>query len=142
MLLPIVEKMTPAESYEQSPFLFWVIMYVGSRRDKDPTLMEQLATRVVDLAFSSLASRSQPIQIVQGLLLLCSWPVPIDTKGKDISHVLGGAAMQLAMQNGLHIFSDGQEFARTRLRLRSNDKENDAQFRARLWACCVTICQR
>ena len=104
--------------------------------------MERLATRVIDLAFVSLTSRSQPIQIVQALLLLCSWPVPVETKGKDISHILGGAAMQLAMQNGLHIFSDGQEFSRTMLRSGSNDKAHDVTVRARLWACCVIVCQR
>jgi len=85
-----------------------------------------------------LSSRNAPIQKIQGLLILCSWPVPINTMSKDITNILSGAALHLAMQIGLHILGVGQDFERTKL----NPDENEKTFRARLWLQCLKACQR
>ena len=139
-ILPLLDPaLRPNACYAQSPFLFWTIIVIGCRRyPEDPTMLERLAPRITDLAFSSLSSRAAPIQTIQGLLLLCTWPVPINSMSKDVTHVLSGAAMHLAMQIGLHVSGIGQDFAADRL---GPDPEEKA-YRARLWLLCYIVCQR
>ncbi|KAJ4858218.1 aconitase family (aconitate hydratase) domain-containing protein [Trichoderma breve] len=126
----------PNQCYEQSPFLFWVIVYIGSRRyTGDPTMLGRLAPKINSMAFASLESRSSPIQAIQGILLLCQWPTPVNTMHRGISLVLAGAALHLAMQIGLHVAGVGQDFARTILDGNRLERAN----RAMLWKqCCIT----
>ena len=138
--LPILDySLSPNQFYDLSPFLFWAIVFVGSRRyERDPTLLSMLAPRINSLALRSLESRSNPIQTIQGLLILCVWPVPINTMHKDISHILSGAALHLAMQIGLHVTHSGQDFARTKV----DSGRSQNLSRARLWIHCIMICHR
>ncbi|KAM6484674.1 hypothetical protein HDV62DRAFT_356247 [Trichoderma sp. SZMC 28011] len=129
-------ELNPNQCYEQSPFLFWVIVYIGSRRyTGDPTMLGRLAPKINSMAFASLESRSSPIQAIQGILLLCQWPTPVNTMHRGISLVLAGAALHLAMQIGLHVAGVGQDFARTILDGNRLERAN----RAMLWKqCCIT----
>lgn len=114
-------------------------MITGARRYlDDPTILGQLTGRVMNLALLSLSSHDSPLQTVIGLLILCNWTFPIDTVVKDLSHVFGGAAMQIAIQNGLHVSGNGQDFARTCLW----PNARECAFRSRLWAFCLVTCQR
>ena len=139
-ILPIIDSMlSPDECFELSPFLFWTIVFIGSRHyARDPTLLGKLAPRINSIALRALESRANPIQTIQGLLLLCVWPVPINTMHKDISNVLSGAAIHLAMQIGLHVIGSGQDFARTKL----NSGNDEKVFRAQLWVHCLMISHR
>lgn len=130
---------TPNACYAQSPFLFWTIVGIGCRRyPNDPTMLGRLAPNITNLALLSLSSRAAPILIIQGLLLLCTWPGPVDTLGKDVGYVLSGIALNLAMRAGLHVFGNGQDFARTKL----DPNEEHTAMRARLWFHCLVVCQR
>ncbi|KAI9706999.1 MAG: hypothetical protein M1820_004587 [Bogoriella megaspora] len=132
-------KIPPERFYKESPFLFWSIVSVGARRLEDnPGLLEQVTGHIIGLAVSSLYSMSNPIPAIIAVLLLCMWPLPVNTTTKDTSHALAGAAMQLALQHGLHIFGHDQDFYREPPNCRSNDKI----WRARLWILCVTVVQR
>ncbi|KAL7947515.1 hypothetical protein V8C42DRAFT_318000 [Trichoderma barbatum] len=136
--LPILQtKPTPNQCFEQSPFLFWVIIYIGSRSySNDPTLLGRLAPKINLMGFAALESRTSPIQTIQGILLLCQWPTPVDTMHRGISFVLAGAALHLAMQIGLHVAGVGQDFARTILDGNQLERAN----RAILWKQCCTTC--
>ncbi|KAH8121896.1 hypothetical protein FP744_10002943 [Trichoderma asperellum] len=114
--LPIFNNaiISPNQCFAQSPFLSWMIVYIGSRHYAgDPTLLERLAPKINSMAFAVLEKRNSPIQTIQGILLLCQWPTPIDTMHRGISLVLAGAALHLAMVVGLHVTGVGQDFART-----------------------------
>jgi transcriptional regulatory protein LEU3 len=131
--------MSPNSYYSISPFLFWAIIWVGCRKyPGDRTIADFLSTRITSTALAALSSRSTILQSIQGLLLLCTWPVPVTTMSKDLTHFLSGAAMNLAMEIGLHTYGIGQDFSR--VRLVRDDKEKD--FRANLWLHCAIICQR
>ncbi|PTB36661.1 hypothetical protein M441DRAFT_62116 [Trichoderma asperellum CBS 433.97] len=136
--LPIFNNaiISPNQCFAQSPFLSWMIVYIGSRHYAgDPTLLERLAPRINSMAFAALEKRNNPIQTIQGILLLCQWPTPIDTMHRGISLVLAGAALHLAMVVGLHITGVGQDFARTILNRNRCDRDN----RRMLWRqCCTT----
>ncbi|OAL18756.1 hypothetical protein AYO22_10450 [Fonsecaea multimorphosa] len=54
-----------------------------------------------------------------------------------MSHIFSGAAVNLAMQNGLHVLGVGQDFARVRL----NNNEEEKISRARLWIYCIITAQ-
>lgn len=135
---PVVEPgYTPDDYYLYSPLLFWTIVAIGSRRYRDdPTILHSLAPPLGSLALQSLSKASQHIQTIQSLLLLCTWPFPSETIHNDPSLVYAGAAMQLALQNGLHMFSKRQDFARSRL----DRDEIRETFTARLWSCCKIVC--
>lgn len=109
---------------------------MGSRRyARDPTLLNRLTPRINSMALRALESRANPIQTIAGLLFLCVWPVPLNTMYKDVSNVLSGAAIHLAMQIGLHVIGSGQDFARTRL----NSDHEQKVYRAQLWVHCLMI---
>ncbi|KAI1104081.1 hypothetical protein F4804DRAFT_308180 [Jackrogersella minutella] len=137
-LLPMTDPDINADDcFDMSPLLFWTIVFIGSRRYRDdPTLMGRLSPKMNCMALASLESRTHPLQTIQALLLLCVWPVPMNTGYRDMSLVLSGAAINLSMQNGLHIIGTGQDFARERLTV----NETTRTTRAKLWADCVVIC--
>jgi transcriptional regulatory protein LEU3 len=133
--LPILDPaLSPNDYYHLSPFLFWTIIVTGSRRYlEDPTILDKTSQRITPLAFSSMALRSTPIPVIQGLLILCTWRLPTSSMYKDMTHVLCGAAVHLATQIGLHVTGIGQDFARMPLK---KDQEQ-MMFRAKLWMHCV-----
>ena len=92
----------------------------------------------MEIALPSLYSISRPIPAIQAVLILCLWPLPISTMWKDPSHALIGAAVQLAVQNGLHVVGHEQDFARTL----SKSTESERLGRARLWIHCLIVFQR
>ena len=129
---------SPETCYEQSAFLFWTIICTGARKyAEDPTVLERVAQRIMEIARTALFSIQNPIPALQAALILCLWPAPIDTMWKDPSHVVSGTALQLAVQNGLHSMGREQDFRR--VNVGSNSKST---LRAQLWIHCVVISQR
>lgn len=129
---------TPNQVYEYSTFLFWAVIYVGARKYyKDPTIVEALALPLARLTRESLFDPEYAISTLQAVLILCLWPLPVDSTFKDQTHAIAGAAMQLAIQKGLPYSSRRQDFVRVALR----QPEGDKLFRARLWAYCLVVFQ-
>ncbi|PSN66163.1 C6 zinc finger domain-containing protein [Corynespora cassiicola Philippines] len=136
-LLPILDpSMSPNSYYELSPFLFWTIIVTGARRySEDPSILDRISQLITPLAFSSMALRSTPIPVIQGLLILCTWRLSTNSMYKDMTNVLSGAAVHLATQIGLHVAGVGQDFARIPLK-----KDQDQTIcRAKLWMHCVIV---
>ncbi|KAF1967861.1 hypothetical protein BU23DRAFT_282157 [Bimuria novae-zelandiae CBS 107.79] len=139
-LLPILESsLAPSSAngyYELSPFLFWCIVVTGARHYlEDRSILDKVSELITPLAFSSMALRSTPIPVIQGLLILCTWRLPTNSMYKDMTHVLCGAAIHLATSIGLHVAGAGQDFARTPLK---TDQEQ-VVFRAKLWMQCIIV---
>ncbi|KAJ4404648.1 hypothetical protein N0V91_005798 [Didymella pomorum] len=136
-LFPILDaSLGPNDYYNLSPFLFWTIIVIGSRRyADDPNVLDKSSQLITPLAFSSMALRSSPMPVIQGLLLLCTWRLPTNSMYKDMTHLMCGSAVHLATQIGLHIAGVGQDFARMPVK---KDQEQKV-FRARLWLCCVIV---
>ena len=130
---------TPTRFYEQSPLLFWCIVATGARRyTEDPILFERVVRQILQIALTSLFSLSNSIPTIEAVLILCSWPMPVNTMFKDATHALAGVAMQLAVQNGLHIFGREQDFVRQSI----DEARSEVALRFRLWIHCVIIFQR
>ncbi|KAF2173686.1 hypothetical protein M409DRAFT_48626 [Zasmidium cellare ATCC 36951] len=130
----------PAEYFAASPFLFWTIIATGARRHGDPQFLHKVAHRVhLQASDTILSGAQQPIAAIKAVLLLCIWPIPKDSLWKDPSPALIGAAVQLAIQQGLHVAGSRQEHAFSRTVLHMT--EEDRAARARLWVYCVTVFQ-
>ncbi|KIX95894.1 uncharacterized protein Z520_08149 [Fonsecaea multimorphosa CBS 102226] len=139
--VPILEtSLRPDDCYAYSPLLFWTILAIGSMRfERDPTLIIAIAPMVMDLAKDAVFSCKDVIATIQAFTLLCAWPMPVDTLEKDPSPALAGAALQLAINSGLHVWGIGQDFSRRRLK---PGGQNSIDFRAKLWVNCLIVCQR
>ncbi|KAH6676544.1 hypothetical protein B0J14DRAFT_560838 [Halenospora varia] len=138
--LPFLDsQITPNAYYEQSPLLFWAIISAGSRRyTANPNLYALLAEPVLELAWSKMHTSGSVIPNIQGLLILTTWPFPTNSTSKDNTFTLSGMSVNLALQIGLHVPLQGQEYSRTRIDL-SND--NIAR-RVQLWSYCVVVHQK
>lgn len=125
------------DCHRRSPFLFWAMVCTGARHFQDSAFSQKVGSKVREIAASALFQIQDPTPTIQAALILCLWPLPIDTHWKDPSHALAGAAMQLAVQNGLHTFRHEQDFRR--VQIDSNDRAR--MFRISLWLHCIMIFQ-
>lgn len=139
-MLPILDPiLTPNTMYSHAPFLFWVVVAIGSRRyTRLPTLNQALALPVIQLASQSIIVRPKPVERMKGLMLLLNWPFPSGPFYRDPSFLLAGTLLHMAMQCGLHAPNSSQEFSKTNLKL----PEQDPLTRAELWAYVVITYQR
>lgn len=139
-MLPILDpSVTPNTFYQHAPFLFWVVVSIGSRRySRQPTLIQALALPVIQLALQSIIVRAKPIERMKGLIILLNWPFPTGSFYHDPSFLLGGTLLHMAMQCGLHAPTFSQEFSKTNLKL----PEQEPIRRAELWAYVVITYQR
>ncbi|CAG8105567.1 unnamed protein product [Penicillium olsonii] len=138
--LPILDaQIKPDAYYAQSPFLFWAVVGVCSRSyPRNPTLQTALAQEVTEMAFLSVLSTCAPWYMIQGLLLLLTWPFPKENR-PDVTFLLSGMLLHIAMQNGFHIPMSSHEFSRVKIPAPS---EQDMIRRSELWAHCVLVYQR
>lgn len=103
--LPIFEATNNPETfYKRSPFVFWCIVVTGARRyELDPTLLDTLAPSVGQLAVQNLSQMPSYFSCIVGLMILCAWPLPMKSMVDDPSPMYCGAALQLALQNEIHL---------------------------------------
>ena len=85
---------SPNACYEQSTFLFWALIGIGSQAvNGDPTLSLFLPPKVSDLAMESLKYRDSYLDSIKGLLLLLTWPMTAGCPA-DTSFTMAGAFMR------------------------------------------------
>lgn len=139
-MVPVLDpSITPNTYHQYAPFLFWVIISIGSRRYKRlPTLIQALAIPVTQLTLQSIILRSNPIERIRGLILLLNWPFPTTPFYRDPSFLLCGTLLNLAMQCGLHAPAFGQDFSKVYV----ESSEHEALCRAEMWAHVVIAYQR
>lgn len=133
------QSVSPNEYHRRSKFLFWAIIAVASRNwPKDPTLLDSLGEKVLNLALMSL--RQVTIPTIKGLLLILTWPFPKSAHGTpgDATFVISGSLLHMAMQIGLHIPTSSQDFSRVKIHL----TEAEIVKRAELWGYCIVTYQR
>ena len=139
-VLPIIEpSISPNTFYQHAPFLFWVVVSIGSRRyTRHPTLTGALALPVTQLALRSIIVRTKPIENMKGLLLLLNWPFPTGPFYRDPSFLLSGSLLHMAMQCGLHAPTFSQDFSKSYQKVH----EQEHIRRAEMWAYVVITYQR
>ncbi|CAG8981431.1 hypothetical protein HYALB_00012776 [Hymenoscyphus albidus] len=130
---------SPNAFHARSPLLFWAIISAGARRyPRNPALLFSLSEPLLKLGWSAMQISGAVIHNIQGLLILSTWPFPTNTTSRDGTFTLSGMAVNLALQIGLHVPLQGQEYSRTRIDL-SNDS---LARRVQLWSFCVVVHQK
>jgi len=138
--MPILDfNTTPNECMAQSHFLFWIVIFTGSRRySKDPNLVVNLTPKVNDMALMSLKAEAKSMLTVKALLLLLNWHPPKRSISMDITFPLSGSLLHIAMQLGLHMPVASQDSSGVKVKL----SEEEIHRRAELWAYCIITYQR
>ncbi|KAG9253905.1 putative C6 transcription factor [Emericellopsis atlantica] len=104
--VPVLAKRDPDECYAASPVLFWIIIFVVTRRHRRAgtstnlfdALVEWLSKEIWTLPGSPLMG----IEAVHAMLIICAWPLPTIRLVTDPSVVLSGAALNFCLSMGLH----------------------------------------
>lgn len=85
------------------PLLFWAVVAVAARlQEKHRPLYLSLPWPIRRLAMEQSITVLPTVPVIQGLLLLCLWPLPYGAMIDDPGAVYSGIATQKAMQIGLH----------------------------------------
>ncbi|WJG34475.1 uncharacterized protein FOBCDRAFT_255622 [Fusarium oxysporum Fo47] len=109
-----------------------------ARRLEHATKLHRIAVQHIrGGTFQPLLYITNPIPIIKSSLILCLWPLPVDTIWKDPSDVYAGTAHSLAVQNGLFVNGHEQDFARTHTSLSKEIRD----IRAHLWLNCCLVFQ-
>jgi hypothetical protein len=135
--------MSPDEYYETCPFLFWVVIAVGSRRyNEDMSVLSGLTVSVPKLLWERIADHPLPYTVVQALLIFCMWPFPSTHMWSDASVTFSNIALNAAFHMGLHRPDHAGEFTRYP---RSSKpfylNSRDPLERRKTWACVNIVSQ-
>ncbi|SCV99744.1 LAFE_0B01552g1_1 [Lachancea fermentati] len=126
---PIMCSDSATELYGQSQLLFWTVMLTACLSEPEPTLYNQLASLIKQLAIETCWIRTpRSTHISQALLILCNWPLPNQKVLDDCSYRFVGLAKSLSFQLGLHRGEFMSEFTRTQTSLPDAEK-----WRTRTW---------
>ncbi|SCU95157.1 LAME_0F10968g1_1 [Lachancea meyersii CBS 8951] len=126
---PIMYSNSATELYSQSHLLFWTVMLTACLSERDPTLYNQLASLIKQLAIETCWIRTpRSTHISQALLILCTWPLPNQKVLDDCSYRFVGLAKSLSFQLGLHRGKFMSEFTRTQTSMPDAEK-----WRTRTW---------
>ncbi|KAF4433718.1 nicotinamide mononucleotide permease [Fusarium acutatum] len=121
--------------FKESSLLFWTIVVTGARHLEHAAKLNQIAVQHIrGETFQPLLHIMNPMPIIKSSLILCLWPLPVDTMWKDPSHVYAGTAHSLAVQNGLFVDGHEQDFARTHTSLSKKMRDMRAQLN-----CCLVF---
>ncbi|KAH7270000.1 uncharacterized protein BKA55DRAFT_532620 [Fusarium redolens] len=106
------------------------IIATGARHMEHATKLYRIAAQEIRVGtFQPLLHITNPIPIIKSSLILCIWPLPVDTMWKVPSHVHAATAHSLAVQNGLFDNGHEQDFARTHTSLTKEMRDT----RSHLW---------
>ncbi|KAI9658988.1 MAG: hypothetical protein M1821_001948 [Bathelium mastoideum] len=137
--LPLLDdEKQPDDYFKECQMLYWVILFVASRRDEENSeMMKNLKQPVMQLVYTTLSQNSQSYNIVKGLCLICTWPPYTSSTSTDPTFDLAGIMMAMAMRLGLHRPSHTRDFARSNLVVPPAEVED----RLRTWAACNVVAQ-
>ncbi|KAI0419601.1 hypothetical protein F5X98DRAFT_68100 [Xylaria grammica] len=103
--LPVLLSINITTIYHSSQLLFWTIISIVSSHTLSPAsqeLFNQIAAPFLDMVRNEALQAPLPLQRIQALLLLCMWPMPVDSQPKDPSWLYSGITVNSALYLGLH----------------------------------------
>ncbi|KAJ9616448.1 suppressor protein sef1 [Cladophialophora chaetospira] len=89
-------------SSKKWPPLFWSIILVSAKDRQQDSLYARLSQPLKRLVLSPEYLSSQSLEMIQALLLLCTWAGGDDRSWTDLSWTYSGIATHAALQMGLH----------------------------------------
>jgi hypothetical protein len=125
--------MSLAELYHSVPFLFWTIVIIASRWHPSLShLYGELEGPYQDLLARTIIAPILTLATIQGLVLLCIWPLAVAKQQYDPSWNYCGLLTNAATKLGIHkcsMVTDGQE----------TPSEDDARVHLKTWMACYLV---
>lgn len=136
-MLPFLDhKLSPSVCFKNSKLLFWTTICVSSNGfTKNTNLYNELIAPVKRLLWKIVGQVPHSISDMQGMLLLCIWPLPCATRWDDPTYILISAVRSSAIANGVHRPETAQEYRRAAQR----PGAKEVLTMQRLWAACFII---
>ncbi|KAI1343534.1 hypothetical protein F5Y15DRAFT_405904 [Xylariaceae sp. FL0016] len=103
--LPILGPISAETIYHSSNFLFWSIISVVASNTtipSSPSLFERIKTPFQDMVSKETLRAPLPLETIQALLILCTWPLPVQAQHDDPGWICCGIAVNSALYLGLH----------------------------------------
>ncbi|KAI0111185.1 hypothetical protein GGR51DRAFT_547350 [Nemania sp. FL0031] len=103
--LPVLVSVNISTIYSSSPVLFWTIIAIVASHTTVPSadgLFDEIAEPFQDMIRTAVLQAPLPLQTIRALLLLCVWPMPVETQRQDPSWLYSGIAVNSALYLGLH----------------------------------------
>ena len=137
---PVLRLRDPDKCYRDSPFLFWVVVYVAATRyPRDGDALAFLVEHVAREAPALLAAWPLGLAATNALLILCAWPLPTVRVLSDPSLMYAPVALAACMALGLHTGSGGHREFPLPLRAAAGVSDEEARH---TWAGANIITQR
>ena len=138
--LPILEPCTSVHAlYNSSTLLFWTILLVtcgGPRNAKYGSYYRAILPYQQEMLASNFLGPPS-VQVLQAMLLLCVWPVPIRAQHDDPCWTICGMAVNMAMQMGFHQPHHTEEYFRPFDKIPAT-----IEIRCRIWLVCFQLSTR
>jgi hypothetical protein len=104
--IPVIETekiWRPNECYTRSPFLFWSILAVASRRGPENTaLTSALRMKVLKRASTAVTAQNVGLGSIIATLMILNWTFPESSAQDDMPYVLSSALLHAALRIGLN----------------------------------------
>lgn len=101
--MPIVQVRDPNKCYESGPLLFWVIIYIASRRyARNSKVLPFLLESIKKDAFAAICIIPLSMSSINALVLLCTWIFPDVRFVNDPTSLFSSVCMNTALQLGIH----------------------------------------
>lgn len=134
--MPILRIRDPDECFDACPTLFWIIVYVASRRyPRDRSLFPLLVDHLGKDIWLMASSPAMNYEGVHALLILCNWPLPTVRFVTDPSPTFGAMALQSAMFLGCH--TGRGNHPDYHVGVRQHFLATDEEASATWLACCI-----
>lgn len=134
---------SPQEYHTMSPVLFWTIIAIAARQNRDdPDLLGKLKPLLDEMLWKMIANNPTHLQHIQVMVLWSCWPLPNLRFWTDHSISMISVALHHAMQLGLHRPGFENDFTRMGFFLKENvlqDEHDENQdmtrrvFKASAW---------
>jgi transcriptional regulatory protein LEU3 len=99
----VLRKSDPDECFEANPTLFWVILFVVTRRyAKDSRIFAIIVENLSKDVWTLLSSPIMGLEAIHCLLIIGAWPLPTIRFASDPSTIFSGIAVHGCMLLGLH----------------------------------------
>ncbi|KAK9366853.1 hypothetical protein V1509DRAFT_654457 [Lipomyces kononenkoae] len=136
LYFPILDRdFCPTELAQSCPLLFWTIIVISSRHHSQySSIYPSLVAPYKTILSNALVRPIDSVRVIQAILYICLWPLPIHGQNGDPSFTYCGMAVNASLRLGLHDPSMQNE-SRIQRRFYVGDREE----RVRTWRGCIYL---
>ncbi|KAK9482841.1 hypothetical protein V1527DRAFT_475109 [Lipomyces starkeyi] len=129
------EDFSAADLVQSCPLLFWTIIIISSRyHTRHCSIYRRLFDPYIEILSNTLVHSIRSVRVIQAILYVCLWPLPISKQHGDPSLTYCGVAVNASLILGLH-----RPVVENENRNRSHVFVGDSEERMRTWRGCIYL---